>query len=306
MKIAIVGAGGIGGFVGGTLARDYPDEIYFIVRGENKKAILENGLTVKSVNLGNYNVRPAGATDNPAEIGVADVILLTNKGHALAEVCRQITPMIGPGTVVIPLLNGVMVSEMMEPMLPPCTIADGLIYIFSNLAAPGVIEQTAGLCTMALGMKDGSKVPVLDELAARLSNVGIPCKVSENIAVNSWEKYVLMCGNSVVFCHYDAPADVIQQQPDCEEVIRAVTGELVAVAKARGVTLSTDIYDHCVKEFMVLPPQAKTSLYRDLSSGKPAKETELFHIIGRMVDLAAEEGVDVPYHKGALERFAGQ
>ncbi|MDD2217011.1 MAG: 2-dehydropantoate 2-reductase [Eubacteriales bacterium] len=304
MKIAIVGIGGIGGFVGGALAKEYPDETYFIVRGDKKKAILENGMTVKSVLLGEFNAMPAIATDKPGEIGVVDVIFLANKGHVLADVCKQITPMIGPNTVIIPLLNGVMLSEIMEPLLPPCIIADGTIYIFSALTSPGVVEQTAGSCKIVFGLKDRSRPPILDEIAERLNKIGILCSISDNIAVDSWHKYVMMCGNSVVFCHYDAPAGGAQEQPDCEEVNRAVTAELVAVAKARGVTLPDDTADERLDDFMSLPPQTMSSLFRDLSTGKPAKETELFHIIGRMVDLAAEEGIDIPYHNEALQKYS--
>lgn len=306
MKIAVAGIGGVGGFVGGALARQYPAETFFLARGENKKRIAENGLTLKSVKLGDFNAKPACVTDDPCEIGVVDVILLTNKGHTLVDMCKQISPMIAPHTIVVPLLNGVMVSEQAEPFLPPCVVADGTIHIFSNLAAPGTIEQTAGFCRIKVGLKNGETPSALLELAERLSRCGVTTEVSDTIAADSWEKYVMMCGNSVVFGYYDGPAGFVRQQPDYEKVNRAVTRELIAVAKARGVDLPASLVERRVREFKELPPQTVTSLYRDLAFGKAAKDTELFHVVGRLVELADATGVDVPYHREVLRKYAQQ
>lgn len=306
MKIAVVGIGGVGGAVGGGLANKYPQETFFVARGENGRAIAENGLTVKSVKLGEFNAKPALVTDDPSEIGVVDVIFLSSKGHALADACKQITPMIAPQTIVIPLLNGVMVSEMMEPFLPPCVVADGTIHIFSSLVSPGVVEQTAGFYSIKFGIKDGSRPPLLDALAERLNACGIETEVSDRIAADSWAKFVMMCGNSVMFCHYDGPAGVVRAHDDWRDVSRAVTRELMAVARATGVDLPESLVAQRTEEFEDLPPQTMTSLFRDLANGKPATETELFHVIGRLVELADATGVAVPYHREALEKYAQQ
>ncbi|NLT58609.1 MAG: 2-dehydropantoate 2-reductase [Clostridiales bacterium] len=305
MKIAVFGIGGVGGIVGGALANHHP-ETYFYVRGQNLEAIRQGGLRVQSVALGDFTAHPKMASDRAEELGVMDAVLLACKGYDLQAACEAISPMVGPETIVVPLLNGVMVSEMMAPHLPPCVLADGTIHVFSRLEAPGHIVQSAGLCRIALGMKDGSRPAGFEELAALLNGAGIKTVLSQDILLDSWSKYAIMCSNSVVFCHYDGPAGLVHEDPGHEAVLRAVIGDLIAVAAARGVALPADTADRYVAEFAKMPPETMTSLYRDLSGGKPAARTELFHVVGRMVELGEQTGVPTPYHRAVLEKFAGQ
>ena len=124
--------------------------------------------------------------------------------------------------------------------------------------------------------------------------------------MDSWSKYVMMCGNSAVFCYYDGPAGKVREDPQYRKVFDAVTGELLAVAAAKGVALPADTAEKVAAAFSNFPPDAMSSLYRDLSGGKPARETELDHIIGRMVEMGRQTGVPTPYHTIAYERFAGK
>jgi len=305
MKIAVFGIGGVGGFVGGALAKSHA-ETWFFARGENLEAIRAQGLKVQSSVLGNFVARPKGASDKGEEIGIMDAVIVCCKGYSLKSACGAISPVVGPETAVIPLLNGVIVSDIMEPMLPPCVLADGTIRVFSRLERPGHIIQSMEMCSIAFGMKDGSRPARLDELASVLNTAGIRTAVSENILVDSWSKYALMCGNSVMFCYYDGPAGTVREDPQYESVLRAVTGELVAVAAAKGVTLPADTAEKAAAVLSGMQPDAMSSLYRDLSSGKPADETELDHIIGRMVEMGRQTGVPTPYHTIAYERFASR
>lgn len=303
MKIAVFGLGGVGGIVGGALAKDHPDT-YFYVRGENLNAIRQNGLKVQSVLLGDFVAQPKLASDKAAELGIMDAIFVSCKGYNLKAACEAGAPMVGSQTVVIPLLNGVIVSDIMEPLLPPCILADGTIRVFSRLEKPGHIVQSAGLCSIVFGMKDGSSPSKFEEIAAILNKAGIKTTLSDNILLDSWGKYATMCSNSVVFYYYDGPAGKVREDPNHKKVLRAVISELIAVAAAKGVTLPEGMADRYVDEFSKLPPDTMTSLYRDLSSGKPVNETELHHVIGRMVEFGQQTGVATPYHKIAYERFA--
>jgi len=305
MKIAVFGIGGVGGIVGGALAKDHADT-YFYVRGENLSAIRKNGLRVQSVLLGDFVAHPKLASDKATDLGIMDAIFVSCKGYGLKAACEAIAPMAGSKTAVIPLLNGVTVSDIMEPLLPPCILADGAIRVFSRLEKPGHIVQSAGSCSIVFGMKDGSKPPELEGIAAILNKAGIKTTLSGNILVDSWAKYATMCSNSAVFCCYDGSAGKVHEDPNHETVLRAVIGELIAVAAAKGVALPEGMADRYVDDFSKMPPDTVTSLYRDLSSGKPADETELDHIIGRMVELGQQTGVKTPYHKAAYERFASK
>ncbi len=302
MKIAMFGIGGVGGIVGGALARKHADT-YFYVRGENLDAIRRDGLRVQSVQLGDFTARPKLASDRAAELGVMDAVLVSCKGHNLRAACEAMAPMVGPETAVIPLLNGVIVSEIMEPLLPPCVLADGTIRVFSRLENPGQVVHSAGSCRIIFGMRDGSRPPRLEVIAALLNEASLRTTLSADILTDSWVKYAMMCGNSVVFCHYNGPVGVVREDPKHEEVLRAVVGELITVAAAKGVALPADIPDRYVADFEKMPPDNITSLYRDLSGGKPAAQTELDHIIGRMVEFGRQTGVATPCHKAAYERW---
>jgi len=301
MKIAVFGIGGVGGIIGGVLARNGSD-VSFLARGENLRAIRENGLTVESELLGNFTAHPKLVTDNANEIGIVDVLFITSKGYNLEEVCKAAAPMVDENTVVIPLLNGVVVSELMEPLLPKCKIADGCIYIFCNLEKPGHVFHQIGGRTV-IGMKDGSHEPLLDEVAALLTKLGLQTSVPENMLLESWKKYVVMCSNSVTFCWFDAPAGGVREHDDYEDVFRAILGELISVAAAKGAILPPETIDNCAKTFSGLAPDTVSSLYRDLRDGKSPDKTELSHVVGRMVKLGEETGVPTPYHKGVLEKW---
>lgn len=303
MKIAVFGIGGVGGIVGGALARSHSDT-YFYARGENLDVIRREGLSVRSVSLGDFVARPELASDKAAELGVMDVIFVSCKGYHLKSACEAIAPMIEAETAVIPLLNGVVVSDIMEPLLPPCVLADGAIRVFSWLEKPGHVAHTAGNCSVVFGMKDGSKPSRLEETAAILNRSGIEAALSDDILLDSWAKYTMMCSNSVLFCYYDGPAGKVREDPRHEEVLRAILNNMMAVAAAKGVILPKNTADRHIEMFSKVPPDTVTSLYRDLSGGKPIDETELDHIIGRMIEFGRQAGVPTPYHKAAYDRFA--
>ncbi|MCI6259810.1 MAG: 2-dehydropantoate 2-reductase [Pyramidobacter sp.] len=302
MKVGVFGIGGIGGFVGGALARVH-GETYFCARGENLEAIRRGGLRVDSVKLGRFTARPAALSDDAAALGVMDALIVACKGYDLEASCAAMSPMVGAQTLVIPLLNGVVVSEQMEPFLPPCLLADGTIRVFSHLEAPGAVVQTAGQCSVVVGMRDGSRPAALDAAAELLNRAGIETKVTDHIVRASWNKYVTMGSNSCVFCWYDGPAGKVLADPGHKKVIRAVIDEMTAVAAAQGVELPASLSDKLIDAFEKMPADTVTSLYRDLRAGKDPARTELDHIIGRMVQLGRETGVPVPYHEAAYEKW---
>lgn len=302
MKVGVFGIGGIGGFVGGALARVH-GETYFCARGENLEAIRRGGLRVDSVKLGRFTARPAALSDDAAALGVMDALIVACKGYDLEASCAAMSPMVGAQTLAIPLLNGVVVSEQMEPFLPPCLLADGTIRVFSHLEAPGAVVQTAGQCSVVVGMRDGSRPAALDAAAELLNRAGIETKVTDHIVRASWNKYVTMGSNSCVFCWYDGPAGKVLADPGHKKVIRAVIDEMTAVAAAQGVELPASLSDKLIDAFEKMPADTVTSLYRDLRAGKDPARTELDHIIGRMVQLGRETGVPVPYHEAAYEKW---
>lgn len=143
-KIAISGIGAVGGYYGGLLAARYKDsediDIYFISRGENLEEIRKNGIEVKNTFL-TIKAKPTLATDNPAEIGPVDYLFCCTKSYDLEENIVQLTPIIGPNTVIIPLLNGADIAERIQKLLPNNEVWKGCVYIGSRLVRPGRVEK---------------------------------------------------------------------------------------------------------------------------------------------------------------------
>ena len=153
-------------------------------------------------------------------------------------------------------------------------------------------------------MKGGERPQKLDELAEALNGAGIKTSVSEDILFECWRKYLIMRGNSVVFCYYDGPAWKVREHADYKDTVRAAANEIISVAAANGVKLPEGSADLCAENFMKLAPETVNSLYRDLSSGKPPQKTELDHLIGRMIEMGRAANIPTPYHEMAYKRFA--
>ena len=303
MKIAIFGIGGVGGIVGGALAKNHEDT-FFYVRGEGLKAIKENGLLVESITLGNFIAKPKLASDQSNEFGRMDAIIVACKGCNIKQACEAISPMVGKNTVVITLLNGVLVSDIMKDLLPECILVDGTIRVFSHIESPGHIVHNGGSCSIQVGRKDRSKPKQLEEVCEILNNAGISTIITDNIELESWTKYATMGCSSVAFCYYDGPAGIVRKDKNYEMVLRKIVTDLLLVAEKKGVFISSDFVEKYIEDFKKFSDDTITSLYRDLSSGKSANDTELYHIIGRMIEFGREVGVEITNQKMEYERFA--
>ncbi len=292
MKIAVLGMGGIGGVVGASLARKFSD-IYFIARGKSLEAISKNGLTLKSDKLGKFNVKPKLVTDNVNDIGTVDALIIATKSYSLEAACRQCLSIIGPNTLVLPLLNGVAVSEDVKSVIGSAgKVMDGCIYAFSNIIEPGVIAHIGELCHIDMGFMDGRNDNTAIELSKMLNEVGIETVYSNDIMVPVWEKYIMMCGNSCVFSYFQCPAGEVHKSPEKTKFINDVYTELYTLAKSMKVNVSDKIVDKYMDVFNRLPDDAITSLYRNIKDGD--FNTEFDAIIGKAHRFAAKANVNAP------------
>lgn len=304
MKIAVLGIGGIGGVVGASLSKKF-DDISLISRGKTLEAIKKNGLTLKSDRLGTFTVHPKIATDNVDEIGIVDALIIATKSYGLEAACKQCLPIIGDETIVVPLLNGVAVSEDVKNYTNgKGQIADGCIYAFSNIIEPGVIAHIGELCHIDIGFKDGHKNAKAEKLAEMLTNAGIETVYSNDIMVPVWEKYIMMCGNSCIFAYNDCAAGEIHKSPEKMKFVKDVYTELYKLAVAEGANVSENVVDKYIGVFTKLPETAITSLYRDLK--EPGKKTEFDAIIGKAVRLAKKHNISVPCILGTYEKYKGR
>ncbi len=294
MKTAVIGIGGVGGIVSAAL-KGIEDELILVCRGKTAEAIKENGLTVHSDMLGDRVVRPCLVSNDPKEIGIVDAAIICCKTYSLENVVEAYRDIIGENTLVVPLQNGVTAADETKRLLEGRGyVADGYIYCFSNIEKPGVIINSGDLLKIGIGFFDGRKDEKAQKLVEILNKGGLPSVYGgPEVKAALWEKYIMMCGNSCAFIYYDCATGEIQKDPEKLEFLRVIYCDIKRIADKAGIKVREDIVDNYMDVFMKNPPGSMSSLYRDISTGKP--DTEYDAIIGGGIRLAEKYGVDVPY-----------
>jgi 2-dehydropantoate 2-reductase len=291
MRIVVVGAGGVGGYFGGRLAAA-GEEVIFLCRGAHQRAIREHGLRVEST-LGDFTVAPAQAMDSPADIGIADIILLCVKGFQVAEVAPSLKVCLGPHTLVIPLQNSIEPLTLLPAVLGESHVAGGLCRIVSFQAGPGLIRHVAAEPDITFGRLDGREDPRLERLRAAFERARVSVKLSSHIQVALWEKLVFVATMGGLGAVTRAPIGVVRQLPETRALFEQAMREVKAVAEASGVRVAGNVVEQYMGYIDTLAPSATASMQRDIMEGRVS---ELLECNGPIVALARELGVPTPIH----------
>jgi 2-dehydropantoate 2-reductase len=291
MRVAILGSGGVGGYYGGLLAHAGQDVI-FIARGEHLAAMRAHGLRVESAH-GNFEVRPVQATDHPAQAGTVDLVLCTVKSYDLESAAEAARPLVGPGTVVLPLLNGLDAADRLAAILGPEHIMPGLTHISSSIAAPGLIRQVSPVRRITFGEHDGSITPRAERIRDLLAASGVEVILSTTVEQALWEKFVFISSVSGVCCLARQPIGPILRTTESRALYLNALREVEALGRARGVALPPDLVDHALRLTESFAPQTKPSLLIDLETGR---RLELEAMSGTVVRYAQEIGLPTPVH----------
>jgi 2-dehydropantoate 2-reductase len=291
MRFAVVGAGGVGGYFGGRLAQD-GNEVSFVARGAHLDAIRRHGLRVESI-AGDFVVDPALATDDPAEVGPVEVVIIAVKAWQLADAAEAARPLVGPDTAVLPLLNGVEASERLAEVLGGEHVLGGLCRLSAKIAAPGIIRHSAIEATLLLGEPDNRRTPRVQALVAALSRAGVRAAIADDIDAALWEKFMLIATWSGIGSVTRAPVGVWRAVPGLRSMAEACLREVLAVAHARNVRLGEDRVAATMAAFDAVPPQGMASMQRDILAGRPS---ELEAQNGAVVRLGAAARVSTPTH----------
>jgi 2-dehydropantoate 2-reductase len=292
MRIAIFGAGGAGGFFGGRLARAGEDVI-FIARGDHYQAIRENGLRVYSVD-GDFVVRPARATDDPARSGEVDAVLLGVKTWQVTEAARAMRPLIGPETIVVPLQNGVEAAGQLASVLGENHVLGGVAKVFAFLDGPGRIRHLGGPASITLGELDNRPSERAERLRGALNRAGVPSEIPRDIHVALWEKFLLIAPLGGVGAVTRAPVGTLRALPGTRRMLERGMREILDVARARGVPLDGEAVARTMALLDSFPANGTISLQRDIAAGRPS-ELEAWN--GAVVRLGNRAGVPVPLHE---------
>lgn len=286
MPIAVYGAGGVGGYLAGRLAQA-GEEVVVIARGEHLHAIQTHGLKVESIR-GDFTVRPALATANPAEVGVVDAVIVGVKAWQVTEAAKAMRPLVGPGTFVVPVQNGVEAPYQLSAVLGAQHVVGGLCGIISFIAGPGHIKHLyAGRLT--IGELDGHPSARTESLRHTFERAGVSVEITSNIEAALWRKLLFMAAWSGVGAVTRAPAGVWRSMRETRHMAEQVIQEVFHVAQARGVQLPEDAMSAAMGVLDRLPPNATASMQRDIMEGRPS---ELEYQNGAVVRLGGEAKVE--------------
>jgi len=289
MHIAIMGTGGVGGYYGGLLARAGQD-VTFIARGAHLAAIRATGLQIKSVH-GDFVVSPAKATDAPPEIGPVDLVLFATKTYQTDEAARAIQPVIGPDTLVLPLQNGVDAADRIGAVVGMEHVLGGATWLSAAIEAPGLVGQYSQFRRIGLGEMDGTKSARAQAVCDAFGTTGVTMEISDNILKVLWTKYAFIASVSALGSLTRVTFGQYRAVPETRAVLAAAIREVVAVARAKGITLEADVVDKTLAFIDNSAATIKPSMQRDVEAGRAS---ELEAMVGTVGRTGEQSGVPTP------------
>ena len=259
-------------------------------RGAHVAAIRENGLRVEG-DRGETHIRPAQATDDIASIGVVDFVLLCVKLWDVESAGQQLHAVVGEGTAVVPLQNGVDAAKRLIPILGVEAVMGGVAFVTGTITAPGIIRQTGTYQRMTFGELDGRLSQRGERLRDLCEAAGFEGVLSPDITVQIWEKFLLMVPAAGLNALTRVPLGVWRQDPDLVALYEASLRETVAVGLAEGVQLAPDSIDSGMALMRSMPAHHMTSMGNDLLRGN---RLELPWFAGKVVELGRRHGIPTP------------
>jgi 2-dehydropantoate 2-reductase len=291
MRIAVVGAGGVGGAFGAALAKAGAD-VTFIARGAHLAAMKSKGLRIEG-GRGETHLVPTQATDDPRTVGPVDYVLFCVKLWDVESAGEHIKPLVGPDTAVIPLQNGIDAPERLVPILGARAVMGGVAQISASIVEPGVIRQVGTFMRMLFGEIDGSRSPRGEALLAMCGKAGFDVVLSDQIVTELWMKFILLATNASLLALVRQPIGKVRDDPDLKQQWASAYNEVIAVGKARGVRLPADALERMLAFNDSAPPAMKPSMALDLERGN---RIELPWLGGKVVELGRQLGVPTPSH----------
>ena len=291
MRIAVVGAGGVGGGFGAALAQAGAD-VTFIARGAHLAAMKSKGLRIDSPR-GNTHLVPTQATDDPATVGPVDVVLFCVKLWDVESAGEHIRPMVGPDTAVIPLQNGIDAPERLLPILGRKAVMGGVAQISASIVEPGVVRQVGTFMRMVFGELDGSKSRRAEEFLALCLQAGFEATLSEQILTDLWMKFILLASNAGMMALARQPIGALRDDPDMLPIFMSAYREVTEVGRAKGIALPADAVERILELTRHFPPAMKASMALDLDRGN---RLEVPWLSGKVVELGRQFGIATPTH----------
>jgi 2-dehydropantoate 2-reductase len=289
MRMAVIGAGGTGGYFGGLLARAGED-VTFMARGAHLEALRTRGFTLESRLAGTFTV-PVQATDDPSEVGPVDLILFCVKTYDTDAAAESIRPLIRPDTMLLSLQNGIDNEERIARVAGHTSAIGAVAYVSSAIKAPGVVAQTSGPGKIIFGELSRGESARTERLRDVLQRAEITAEVHPDIRVVLWQKFLFISAFSGVTTVTRLPIGTILADSVTHTLFRGTVEEAEAVARASGIDLPADCVEQALATAAAAEPWARGSLYHDLAGGR---RLELEGLNGEVVRRGREHGIETP------------
>jgi 2-dehydropantoate 2-reductase len=291
MKIAAMGAGGVGGYFGARLQQAGHD-VTFFARGRHLEAIRANGLKVESPH-GDALLK-VRVLEDPREAGVVDVVLFAVKLWDTEAAAEKLRPAVGPATAIIPFQNGVESIARLGKVFPEKSVLGGSAYIATRVKSPGVIEHTGEMSRLQFGPVLPSQKEKAEAFLAACREAKINAEIPEDIVRANWEKFVFLVAVSSATAVARAPLGVVRSDPDLRWLFEQAMRETWRLGRARGVALADDFVEARMKFADGLHAGMKASLAHDLENRGRLEAPWLCGAVARMSD---EVGLGAPVNR---------
>ncbi|MGH8251594.1 MAG: ketopantoate reductase family protein [Steroidobacteraceae bacterium] len=289
-RIAVVGAGGVGGYFAGVLARSGA-WVGLLARGDQLAAIGRDGLQVLTPES-EFTVKPARVTSDPVAIGPVNAVLVAVKAWQVAEAAELIRPLLGDASRVLPMQNGIEAPSILRRTLRPELVLDGVCRIVSEVVAPGIFRHVGVQPTVHFGEANGGKLSATSvALRDALIAAGVTVHAPVDTRVALWEKLHFLASLSAVAAVARVPVGGIRGSAATRGLVLQAMREVEAVAASAGAPLPEEAVARSVAMFENMPAESTVSMQRDMAAGRPS---ELDAIVGVVVRLGHEHRVPTP------------
>ncbi|MDT0644831.1 2-dehydropantoate 2-reductase [Zunongwangia sp. F363] len=294
-KIAVLGIGGIGGFIGFQLAKFYNSrpntEIIFITRGAAYDQIKNEGLMLEQAS-GTSHVFPGQVIREASECGTVDVLIIASKSHSLLSALRDYQTIIKDTTVVLTLQNMVNASELLQKNFKEINhILEGCIYVSSNIKAPGFISHKGGPGLIYVGGKDNEYT---GRAIMNLLDAGVRVEFRKDIRNALWSKFPFVSPVSVVTAAYNISFGEILEDQEVKAITRGLMEEVYRLAQKEGVLLEKNAVDQALNKLYSFPYTTQTSFQLDYLS---ERNTEQEFLLDFVIERSREYRLDTPLYK---------
>ncbi|WP_374173119.1 ketopantoate reductase family protein [Flavobacterium tructae] len=297
IKIGILGIGGIGGFVGAPLAKKYKNsavKIIFICRDETKNTIQKEGLLFESKGT-TETIFPDLVSDNPTEIGILDVLILTCKSYSINSILQLYKDCIGPETTVITLQNVVNAGELIRNILPEAgQIMEGCIYVASNVKKPGHVQHVGGPGKIFVGGKEN------ELLINLLIEGGLDITYVANIKEILWKKYLFVAPVAGITSAYKVTFGQLLEDPDLMHILENMMLEIQSLASRNNVRLTSQDIETSKDLLTKFPFESKSSLQLDFEN---RAQTEKRFLVDYVIENSNKYQLETLYYNSVNEKI---